>query len=275
MFEKNITHTNRFPIILKWILVAVFLSASSSLYAKVMTKVIPYSVNGIPMTGYYAYDDAIKGKRPGVLVVHEWWGQNAYARKRVRMLAKLGYSAFALDMYGRGKVTEHPSDAKKFMMAVINNMDIARKRYKKGLAILKAQAMTDPKRVAAIGYCFGGGVVLDMARQGVDLKGVVSFHGSLGTKQAAKKGKVKARILVLNGKDDPFTTKKQITAFKKEMKQAKVNYEFINYKGAKHSFTNPRADVLGKKFNLPLQYNAKADKESWAKMQQFFKQIFK
>ncbi len=227
------------------------------------------------MTGYYAYDDAIKGKRPGVLVVHEWWGHNDYARKRVRMLAKLGYSAFALDMYGTGKLAKHPDSAKKFMMEVINNMETARKRYNKGLAMLKAQSMTDADRLAAIGYCFGGGVVLDMARQGLPLKGVVSFHGSIGTKTPAVKGKVKASVLVLNGADDPFVTKEQISTLKQEMKKADVQFEFVNYKGARHSFTNPVADSFGKKFNMPLEYSAEADKKSWAKMQAFFKQIFK
>ncbi|VAW96657.1 Dienelactone hydrolase family protein [hydrothermal vent metagenome] len=265
IFKANVT----------WIVIASGLIFSPSLYAKVITKVIPYSINDVEMTGYYAYDDAIKGKRPGVLVVHEWWGHNDYARKRVRMLAKLGYSAFALDMYGTGKVAKHPDSAKKFMSEVLANMGSARLRYKKALAVLKAQPVTDAGRIAAIGYCFGGGVVLDMARQGLPLKGVVSFHGSIGTKTPAVKDKVKASVLVLNGADDPFVTKEQISALKQEMKNAGVQFEFINYKGVKHSFTNPASDAFGKKFNMPLQYSAEADKKSWAKMQAFFKQIFK
>lgn len=243
--------------------------------AKVVTKVIPYSVNGVEMTGYYAVDDSIKGTRPGVLVVHEWWGHNEYARKRARMLAKLGYSAFAVDMYGTGKIAEHPKDAKKFMMQVINNMDDARLRYKKALTILIKQTQTDASKIAAIGYCFGGGIVLDMARQGHALKGVVSFHGSIAAKELAKKGKIKADILVLNGADDPFVTKQQISDFKKEMDNANAKYEFVNYKGAKHSFTNPIADSFGKKFSMPLAYNEDVDKKSWQKMQVFFKEIFK
>ena len=268
-------HYQRLKVHYKWMLVVAGLLASPLLYAKVITKVIPYSINNVEMTGYYAYDDAIKGKRPGVLVVHEWWGHNDYARKRVRMLAKLGYSAFALDMYGNGKLAAHPDNAKKFMTEVLSNMDNARLRYKKALAVLKAQAATDTGRIAAIGYCFGGGVVLDMARQGLPLKGVVSFHGSIGTKTPAVKGDVKASVLVLNGADDPFVSKEQISALKQEMKNAAVPFEFVNYKGVKHSFTNPAADAFGKKFNMPLEYNAEADKKSWAKMQAFFKQIFK
>jgi len=256
---------------------SILLLSTASVQAKVITKVIPYSVNNVTMTGYYAYDDAIKGKRPGVLVVHEWWGHNDYARKRVRMLAELGYSAFALDMYGNGKVASHPKDAKKFMTETMSNMDEARQRYKKALSVLKAQTVTDASRIGAIGYCFGGGVVLDMARQGLALKGVASFHGSIGAKpkQAAKKGKVKASILVLNGEDDPFVTKDQITAFKKEMHDVNVTFDFVNYQGAKHSFTNPDADAFGKKFKMPLAYDESADRDSWARMQQFFKTIFK
>ncbi len=259
----------------KGISILLLLGFTTVLQAKVVTKVIPYSINGVKMTGYYAFDNSIKAKRPGVLVVHEWWGHNDYARKRVRMLARLGYSAFALDMYGTGKVANHPDTAKKFMMEVIQNMDTARQRYKKGLSVLKAQSATDSNKLAAIGYCFGGGVVLDMARQGLPLKGVVSFHGSLGTKQPAVKGKVRAKVLVLNGADDPFTKPEQITAFKEEMKNAGVKFEFVNYKGAKHSFTNPAADGFAKKFKMPLAYNAEVDKKSWAKMQVFFKDIFK
>ncbi len=260
---------------IKKILLVLVLITPFAVQAKVVTKVISYKVNNASMTGYYAYDDAIKGKRPGVLVVHEWWGHNDYARKRARMLAELGYSAFALDMYGTGKVAAHPKDAKKFMMEVLGNMDAARQRYKKAVEVLKAQAATDTSRIGAIGYCFGGGVVLDMARQGLALKGVASFHGSIGAKQQAKKGNVKASILVFNGADDSFVTQEQIVAFKKEMDNADINYKFINYKGAKHSFTNPAADAFGKKFKMPLEYNKKADEQSWAKMKEFFVSVFK
>lgn len=265
---------NLFKDSIKWIAVVSLLTISITANAKVVTKVIPYTLNGVTMTGYYAYDNAIKGKRPGVLVVHEWWGHDDYARKRVRMLASLGYSAFALDMYGTGKLAKHPENAKKFMMEVTSNMGIARERYKKGLAILKAQDNTNVSKLAAVGYCFGGGVVLDMARQGLGLKGVASFHGSIATKEPAQKDKVKASVLVMNGADDPFVTKEQIVAFKKEMKDANVKFEFVNYKDTKHSFTNPKADVFGKKFKMPLEYNADSDKKSWVKMQAFFKDIF-
>ncbi|MBN4080557.1 dienelactone hydrolase family protein [Beggiatoa alba] len=275
MLKRKLNPENNLQCYLKWIVMAMLLSVSSTLSAKVISKIIPYSYNGVTMTGYYAYDDAIQGKRPGVLVAHEWWGHNEYARQRVRMLAELGYSAFALDMYGEGKVADHPENAKSFMMEVVNNMEVARQRYKKALKVLKAQANTDGERIAAIGYCFGGGVVLDMARQGLALKGVASFHGTLSTKQRAIKGQIKASVLVLNGADDPFVSKKQIAALKKEMQDAGADFEFINYKGAKHSFTNPIADSIGNRFNMPLAYHAEADKKSWEKMQHFFNDIFK
>lgn len=243
--------------------------------AKLVGKVVHYQEGDTKLSGYLAYDTKFKGKRPGILVVHEWWGQNAYARKRAKMLAKLGYVAFALDMYGNGKTATHPKDAGKFAKMVSSNMPLAKARFLAALDQLKANPLTDSDKIGAIGYCFGGGIVLQMARQGVDLKGVASFHGSLGTKEPAKPGEVKADIMVFNGEADPFTTKEQLEAFTQEMQNAGAHFEIVNYPGAKHSFTNPDATALGKKFKLPLAYDAKADKDSWAKMQVFFKTLFK
>jgi dienelactone hydrolase len=243
--------------------------------AKVVGKVVHYQAGDTKLSGYLAYDTKFKGKRPGVLVVHEWWGQNAYARKRADMLAKLGYVAFALDMYGNGQTATHPKDAGKFAKMVSSDMPLAKARFLAALDLLKANPMTDPDKIAAIGYCFGGGIVLQMARQGVDLKGVVSFHGSLATSEPAQAGVVKASVLVFNGEADPFTSKQQLEAFKQEMQNAGVHFDIVNYPGAEHSFTNPEATALGKKFKLPLAYNAKADKDSWARMQAFFITLFK
>lgn len=242
--------------------------------AELVTKDINYSVDGVLMKGYLAYDDSTKGKRPGVLVVHEWWGHNDYARNRARMLAKLGYTAFSLDMYGNGKLADHPKDAGKFSGAIKKDMPLATRRFKAALAELKSHKTTDKNNIAAIGYCFGGGIVLEMARRGIDLKGVVSFHGSLTTSEPAKRGKVKAKVLVLNGQADPFVKPAQINAFKQEMKSAGVDFKFVNYPGAKHAFTNPEADKLGKKFGIPLAYHQQADKKSWQAMQKMFKDIF-
>ena len=264
--------THPFSKVCLFIVVAVF---STQTFAAVKSKTVTYQDGETKMVGYLAYDDKFKGKRPGVLVVHEWWGHNEYVRERARKLAKLGYVAFALDMYGDGKTADHPKDAGTFAGQVRGNLPMATARFKAALQQLKASEFTDPDKIAAIGYCFGGGVVLEMARAGVDLAGVVSFHGSLGTSHPAEKGKVKAKVLVLNGEADPFTKPEQITAFKQEMDNAGVSYEFINYPGAKHAFTNPGATALGKKFNLPLEYSPSADKASWKRMQRFFKDIFK
>jgi dienelactone hydrolase len=227
------------------------------------------------MKGYLAYDESITGKRPGVLVVHEWWGLNDYARKRARMLAELGYTALAVDMYGDGKQAMHPDDAKAFSSELMKNFDVGKARFVAAMEFLKQQASVDPSRIAAIGYCMGGGIVLNMARQSVELKGVASFHGSLTAVKPAQPGVIKAKILVLNGGADKFITPEQIEAFKQEMKEAGADFQFISYPGALHSFTNPEATELGKKFDMPVAYNAKADKESWDEMKNFLSTIFK
>ncbi len=241
---------------------------------KIQGKTVEYTAQGVVMKGYLAYDENIMGKRPGVLVVHEWWGLNDYARKRAKMLAELGYTALAVDMYGDGKVAMHPDDARKFSSELMKNFDVGKARFLAAMDFLKQQPTVDSTRIAAIGYCLGGGIVLNMARQGVDLKGVASFHGGLTAVKPAQAGMVKAKILVLNGAADKFTTSEQIEAFKQEMKAAGADFQFISYPGAMHSFTNPDADALGKEFNLPFAYNANADRESWNEMKNFLKAIF-
>jgi dienelactone hydrolase len=237
-------------------------------------KEVSYAHGGTVMKGYLVTDAAAEGKRPGILVVHEWWGQNEYARTRARMLAELGYTALAVDMFGEGKQAAHPADAQKFVMEAVRSLDTAKARFLAAYELLARQESVDPGRIGAIGYCFGGGVVLAMAREGVDLKGVVSFHGSLGTPAPAEQGKVRARILVCNGAEDPFVTAEQIDAFKKEMQEAGADVKFVNYSGAKHSFTNPAADEFGKQFDLPLAYSKEADDASWRDMQESFRQVF-
>ncbi|WP_455206823.1 dienelactone hydrolase family protein [Kaarinaea lacus] len=252
----------------------LLVSYTATGYAKVVGEEVEYQGGGVTMKGYIAYDDAIKGKRPGVLVVHEWWGQNEYARERARMLAEMGYTALAIDMYGDGKTADHPKDAGAFAGEVRKNMDVASARFDAAKKLLSQYKTTDNSRIAAIGYCFGGGIVLEMARRGMDLDAVVSFHGSLGTQSPAQSGKVKAKILVCNGEADPFVKPDDITAFKQEMKNAKVDFEFKSYPDAKHAFTNPAADENGKKFDIPLAYNEAADKQSWSDMKTFLKQVF-
>ncbi len=243
-------------------------------WAAIVTEDITYEEGGITFNGYTAYDDQIKGKRPGVLVVHEWWGHNEYARERARMLAELGYVAMAIDMYGSGKVAKHPDDAGKFASEVSSSLPEAKRRFSKAMRILQRHALTHENQIAAIGYCFGGGVVLNMARMGTALKGVVSFHGSLGTQTPAEKGKVKASILVCHGADDSFVSQEQIEAFQKEMDAAEVHYRLIFYPGAVHSFTNPGSDAMAQKFGLKIGYNKEADEKSWSDMRIFFDEIF-
>jgi dienelactone hydrolase len=258
------------------VLAFIFLCAFSfSAAAALKSEEIVYRVGDNEFTGYLVYDDAIKGKRPGVLVVHEWWGLNAYARQRADMLARLGYTAFALDMYGTGKVADHPDDAKSFMQAVTSNMPQAEQRFDMAKSILEKQPTVDPRHIAAIGYCFGGGIVLHMARAGDDLDGVVSFHGSLGTEVPAQKGQVKARVLVFTGGADPFAPPELVAGFEKEMQAAGVDYQLVSYPGVKHSFTNPDADKLGERFGMPLAYDKHADEDSWQRMQAFLREIFK
>jgi dienelactone hydrolase len=261
------------------VLVAVALvsviAGSASAEPNIKGKEVTYQSGATVMKGYLAYDKSIKGKRPGILVVHEWWGHNEYTRKRARMLAEMGYAALAVDMYGGGKQAIHPDDAGKFSSEVMKNFDTAKARFTAAMDFLKTQPMVDPGEIAAIGYCFGGGVVLNMARQGIDLKGVASFHGMLAAVKPAQPGTVNAKILVLHGEDDKFTTAEQTEAFKKEMKDAGADFQFITYPGAKHGFTNPDTDSYAKEFNLPLGYNAEVDKKSWEELGSFLKLIFK
>lgn len=241
--------------------------------SQIVGEDIQYQADGITMRGYLSYDDSIDGPRPGVLVVHEWWGHNQYARQRADMLAGLGYIALAVDMYGDGKLAGHPEQAGAFASAVRKNMPGARRRFLAAKSILESHTLARKSHIAAIGYCFGGGIVLEMARAGIELKGVVSFHGSLGTSTPAQKNKVKASILVLNGAADPFVKATSIETFTQEMQQAGVDFRFISYPDAKHAFTNPQATELGKKFGIPLAYQAEADKASWQEMQRFFNQV--
>jgi dienelactone hydrolase len=275
---KNISkeeHAMKRIMVIVLIVAGVLTIANAAVAAhKIMGRNVEYTAGGITMKGYLVYDENIQGKQPGVLVVHEWWGQNTYVRKRARMLARLGYIALALDMYGEGKTAQHPDDAGKFASEVMKNFPVAKERFLAALEFLKKQPTVDPDRIAAIGYCFGGGVVLNMARQGLDLKGVASFHGSLAVVKPDQPTPIKAAVRVYNGADDKFSTPEQIEALKKEMADQKVNFKFVNYPGAVHSFTNPEATEIGKKFKMPVAYNAKADKESWADMKQFLKEIF-
>lgn len=252
--------------------VAVFLLPNA--YAEIITQEINYEVQGTTLNGYLARSANTSSKSPAVLVVHEWWGHNDYARKRAEMLAELGYVAFALDMYGDGKVTDHPKDAKIFMQEALSNQALLRERFNAAVALVKQQENVDKNNIAAIGYCFGGGVVLNMARAGTDLKGVVSFHGSLSTNTPAKKGEVVAKVVVFHGDADAFIPQEQVQAFEEEMKAAGVDYELIVYEGVEHSFTNPAADKFAELHSMPVSYDEEADMHSWKLMQQYLLEMF-
>lgn len=262
-------------LLFQYLLLSVLLMCvQSSFAANVRGEEITYESDGVMLKGYLTYDASISGKRPGVLVVHEWWGHNDYVRQRARMLAEMGYTALAVDMYGDGKQAAHPGDAKKFMMEVMSNMPVGVERFKAAKAVLNAHPTVDPTQTAAIGYCFGGAIVLHMARSGMDLDVVASFHGNLSTKTPAQPGDIKAKLLVATGADDPFVPPEQVAAFKQEMADAKADMTFIAYPGAVHAFTNPGATAMGEKFELPLAYNQQADEQSWAELEKLLQQQF-
>lgn len=265
----------RIAIFLAAIFFGTLMAGLTSVEAKVIGKNVEYSAQGVVLKGYLAYDSKVTAKRPGVLVVHEWWGLNNFARTRARMLASAGYTALAVDMYGDGKQAMHPDDAGKFSGEIMKNFDVGKARFLAAQDFLKKQPSVDPDRIAAIGYCFGGGVVLNMARQGADLLGVASFHGNLKAVKPAEPGMIKAKIRVYTGGADKLVPPEAVEAFKQEMTNAKADYRVTVYPGALHSFTSPEATKLGKKFKLPMAYNANADIESWKDLMKFFGEIFK
>ena len=257
---------------MRWIL-SLLLSVGWSLTAQaaVKTEVVAYQDGDAVLEGYLAYDDAIEGRRPGVLVVHEWKGLGPYAQRRAEQLAELGYLAFAADMYGKGVRAKDHVEAAALAGIYKNNRQLMRGRITAALAVLKAHPLADPQRLAAIGYCFGGTSVLELARSGADVLGVVSFHGALDTPNPADARNITARVLVLHGADDPYVAADQVAAFEREMRDAGVRYRLITYEGAVHSFTVPEA---GDDPSKGAAYNEEADQRSWEAMKSFFEEIF-
>jgi dienelactone hydrolase len=252
-------------------MVIALVAAASTASAEIKTKVVDYTVGGTALQGFMAWDDASADKRPGVLVVHEWWGHNEHARNAARRLAEAGYVGFALDMYGKGKLATHPDDARKFMTEATKDPASVAARFNAALAELKKEPHVDPERLGAIGYCFGGTIVLVQARLGADLDVVASFHGGLGGLAPVKPGAVKARVLVYTGAADPMIPGDQVEAFRKDMAAAGAKVDIVSYPGAKHGFTNPAAGSFGMD---ALAYDAAADKDSWAAMLKAFKEVF-
>ncbi len=237
----------------------------------IQTREVEYQQGGTTLKGFIAYDAARSDRRPGVLVVHEWWGHNEHTRNQARRLAEAGYVGFAVDMYGDGRSTTHPDTAQAFMMAALRDPAATMARFAAALEVLKQDPQVDSTRTAAIGYCFGGAVVLGAARAGTDLDAVASFHGALITNPPVDSGAVKARVLVLNGADDPMVPPDTVKSFAAQMVAAGARFELIDYAGAKHAFTNPDAGSFGMD---ALAYDATADRESWAAMLRMFSEVF-
>ena len=237
-------------------------------------EVTNYSTDSTNMIGYLAYDANDSSKRPGILVVHEWWGHNEYSRERADMLAKMGYVALAVDMYGDGKQAAHPQEAGEFAGMVMGNFDEAKARFEAAMNVLKSNPNVDADKIGAIGYCFGGSVVLSMANSGYDLNAVAAFHAGLGLPVMPDAGTIKGKVLVAQGADDPFVPEQQILDFKAAMDAAGADYKYVAYDGAVHAFTSKGADALGEKFELPLAYNAAADSASWEELKILFDSAF-
>ncbi|NOT52476.1 MAG: dienelactone hydrolase family protein [Chitinophagaceae bacterium] len=242
---------------------------------KLKEENVTYAAGDINMNGFIVYDENIEGPRPAVIVVPEWWGLNDYAKKRARDLAGLGYIAMAMDMYGNGQQADNPDSAMKLAGPFYQDPGLAKPRFEAAMSKLKSYSQTDATRMGAIGYCFGGAQVINMAKMGEDLKGVVSFHGNLNV-VPANKDLLKAAILVCHGDADPMVPQTETDLFKKQMDSIGAKYVFKPYEGALHAFTNPAADEVKKKFpDLPVAYNAAADTASWKDMKDFFDRIFK
>jgi dienelactone hydrolase len=240
--------------------------------AGLRTEVIGYKHGDTVLEGYLAYDDAVKGNRPGVIVVHAWTGLDAYTKRRTEQLAELGYIAFAIDMYGKGVKAKDAEEAARLAGIYRADRSLMRSRANAGLEVLKKHTLTDAKRIAAIGYCFGGGVALELARSGADIAGVVSFHGNLDTPNPEDAKNIKGKVLILHGAADPIVPTDQVIAFQDEMRKANVDWQMVIYGGAVHAFTNPES---GYDPSRGAAYNEKADRRSWEAMKAFFVEIFK
>jgi dienelactone hydrolase len=266
-------HFRNHILIIMTMLTLISYGYSKSPSPSVKEEMVSYKAGDITLKGFVAFDESIKGKRPVVLVVHEWWGLNDYTKMRARKLAALGYIAMAVDLFGDGKNAADPKEAQALTMPFYQDPQLAKTRLDAAVKKIKEFAQADPNNVAVIGYCFGGFAVLNFAKQGADLKGVVSFHGGLGGVPANKK-LLKAKILVCQGASDKFVSLADVDAFKHQMDSIGADYTVKIYANATHAFTNPASTANGKKFNLPIEYNAQADADSWNDMKTFLLRIF-
>lgn len=250
---------------------AVGVLVASSAAAAVTTSQVEYRHGDTVLQGFMAWDDSVEGRRPGVLIVHQWMGLTDYERMRAEQLASLGYVAFAVDVYGKGVRPADTGEAGKLAGTYKKDRALLRARVAAGLEALRASERVDPKRIAAIGYCFGGTAVLELARSGADVAGVVSFHGGLDSLKPEDGRNVKARVLVLHGADDPYVPEADIAAFQKELRDAKVDWQMVYYSGAVHAFTQKGA---GNDPSRGAAYDERADRRSWQAMRAFFDELF-
>ena len=255
----------------RFLLITLALVCAISTRAKIVTKTIEYKQGDTTLEGYLAYDDSISGKRPGVLIVHQWLGLTDYEKHRAEQLAALGYVAFCADIYGKGVRPKNTDEAGAQAGKYKSDRVLLRARVNAGLDELEKNPLVDRKRVAAIGYCFGGTTVIELALSGADVAGVVSFHGGLDAPSPADAKNIKGKVLALAGADDPFQNPNDLAAFEQEMRDAKVDWQITFYGGAVHSFTQPNPGFV----NPGAHYNEKADKRSWQAMKDFFAEIFK
>jgi dienelactone hydrolase len=257
---------------MKYVLgISLILALAGGVEAKMVTKTVAYRQDGTVCKGYLAYDDALPGPRPGVLVVHEWYGLNDFARKQAENLAVLGYAALAADIYGEGRSTTDREEAARLSGALRNQPQLLRARARAGLDCLAAQPQVDPRRLAAMGFCFGGTTVLELAYSGADLQGVVSFHGGLPLPQAGEGQNLKAKVLVLHGADDPFLKPQEVAAFEEALRQAGADWQLVLFGGAVHSFTNPEATRGG----VPgVAYNARVAARAFGYLRLFLQEVF-
>ena len=240
----------------------------------ICTETVSYEGGGATLQGYLARDDAEDDPRPGVLVVHEWWGLDEHMRRRARMLAELGYTVLAVDMYGAGACATHPDEAERLERAVVEDMATGSARFEAAYRRLRNDSATDSARIAAVGYCFGGRIVLHAARSGMALAGVATFHGDLDAHCEAAPGSVRARILVCHGADDHMIPQSTVDAFKREMDRVGADYRFVALEGARHGFTNPAADESERKWRLGIGYHPDADRRAWQELEGFLREVF-
>jgi len=260
-------------LFLSLILAGLFLSGLTGLEARMAKQNLTYRYGNKSFKGYMIWDASYATNRPGIILVHDWWGHNKFIRERANVLAGYGYTVLAVDMYGNGRQARSARQAFSFSRGVRRNMRKMEGRFKAALRILKRHSTVDSRRIGAVGYGFGGAVVLDMARRGIPLRGVVSFYGFLKTRYPARKGRILGRILAFHAVSDSYIPAREVSAFREEMRKARVRLEVVSY-FAQHGFANPESTALGKKFNLRLRYNARAVTKSYYKVMHFFMEVF-